>query len=185
MIHRRCNVSYDKYDKGINDMKLYVMRHGQASFTAPSDELRELTDQGREESIIMARWLATKESDFSVTFVSPYVRAKQTYECVIENFNIPVHHYCLDDLTPESSPSRCGDALLAYCAEHCSDNAADNALVVSHLPLVGLLISDLCKGEFVSSFTTSSIACIDIDLDSWKGSLLWHRTFNDVLMGAS
>jgi len=157
------------------------MRHGQASFTAPSDELRELTELGREESMVMARWLAIKESGFSVTFASPYIRAKQTYECVINNFNMPVHHYELDDLTPESSPSRCGDALLAYCSEH----NADNALVVSHLPLVDLLISDLCKGEFVSSFTTSSIACIDIDLENWKGSLLWHRTFHDVLMGAS
>jgi len=162
-------------------MKLYVMRHGQASFTASSDKLRELTDQGREESSIMARWLAIKESIFSVTFASPYTRAQQTYDCVIENFTMPVHHYCLEELTPESSPSKCGETLLAYCALH----EAENALVVSHLPLVDLLVSDLCKGDVVASFSTSSIACMDIDLENWKGSLLWHRTFNDVLMGAT
>lgn len=161
-------------------MKLFIMRHGQAEFNAPSDKLRNLTQQGIEESIVMAKWLLTQQTDFSITFVSPYNRAQQTYNYAIEQIGMVGHHYCLNDLSPESSPKMCGDALLAYCAHH----NASSALVVSHLPLVALLVGDLCKGDIMPSFSTSSIACVDIDLDTWQGSLLWHRTFNDVLNGA-
>jgi len=160
-------------------MKLYIMRHGQAQLTAPSDQLRALTEQGEQESMIMAKWLTKQVKQFPLSFVSPYVRAQQTYQTVINEFNAPGHHYCLDELTPESSPQMCGDALLAYCAQH----NVENALVVSHLPLVALLVNDLCKGDEMPSFSTSSIACLDIDLAQWQGHLIWHKTFNDVVMG--
>ena len=162
-------------------MKLYIMRHGQAQLTASSDKLRDLTAQGQQESVIMAKWLASQQGEFDITFASPYIRAKHTYDLVITSFKAPEHHYVLNELTPESSPEMCGDALLAYCAQH----KAASVLVVSHLPLVALLVSDLCKGDVVPSFSTSSIACLEIDLDTWRGNLLWHKTFNDVLMQVS
>ncbi|MCG7531715.1 phosphohistidine phosphatase SixA [Psychrobium sp. MM17-31] len=161
-------------------MKLYIMRHGQAQITASSDSARQLTPQGHQETEIMAKWLRSNEQGFDLTFVSPYVRAKQTFDNVINEFVMPEHHYELDELTPDSNPQMCGDALLAYCAQH----KANSALVVSHLPLVGLLVNDLCRGDLVPAFATSSIACLDIDLESWQGNLLWHKTVNQVLMGA-
>lgn len=160
-------------------MKLYIMRHGQAQLSASSDQARELTPQGIEETSLMAKWLAGNESTFDVSFVSPYIRAKQTYDVVLNQYVMPEHHYCLNELTPESNPSTCGDALLAYCSQH----KAVNALVVSHLPLVGLLVNDLCHGGIVPSFSTSSVACLDIDLDNWQGCLLWHKSVHDVLLG--
>jgi phosphohistidine phosphatase len=39
-------------------MKIYIMRHGQAGMNAKTDEQRPLTEQGIEESIHMAGWLA-------------------------------------------------------------------------------------------------------------------------------
>jgi len=66
---------------------------------------------------------------------------------------------------------------LAYCAQV----GASSALVVSHLPLVGLLVADLCKGAMMPSFTTSSIACVELDLDNWQGQLLWHESYQDVI----
>ncbi len=161
-------------------MKLYIMRHGQAQISAPSDSQRALTPLGQEQTAIMAKWLRNTASSFDVAFVSPYKRALQTFDIVSQQVRMSGHHYCLEELTPESNPSTCGDALLAYCAEH----KATNAFAVSHLPLVGLVINDLCRGDFVPAFTTSSIACLDIDLVEWQGRLLWHRTLDDVLMGA-
>ncbi|MGB1297001.1 MAG: phosphohistidine phosphatase SixA [Psychrobium sp.] len=161
-------------------MKLYIMRHGQAQITAPSDSARQLTPQGHQETEIMAKWLATKEQFFSASFVSPYCRAQQTIEIVSREFKMSEHHLVLDELTPEANPQTCGDTLLAYCAQY----KTENALVVSHLPLVGLLVNDLCRGDLVPAFSTSSIACLDIDLDNWQGTLCWHKTVNEVLMGA-
>lgn len=160
-------------------MKLYIMRHGQAELTASSDQQRELTIKGIEETSIMAKWLKSKQPTFDISFVSPYIRAQQTFDIISQNCPMNGHHYCLNELVPEASPANCGDVLLAYCAQHC----VKSALVVSHLPLVSLLISDLCKGDIVPTFSTSSIACIDIDLDSWMGNLIEHRSLKQILMG--
>lgn len=158
-------------------MKLYIMRHGQAQISAPTDQERELTDVGRQESHVMAAWLAKQQPQFDITFVSTYVRAQQTFAIAKACIDNEPQHHVLAELTPDSSPEMCGDALLAYCAQA----GATSALVVSHLPLVGLLVADLCKGAVMPSFSTSSIACVELDLDSWQGQLLWHRSFQDVL----
>ena len=160
-------------------MKLYIMRHGQAQIAAPSDSERELTIQGQIETDVMVKWLGNMAQSFDISFVSPYRRALQTFNIVSQELEMSVHHYCLNELTPESNPSSCADALLAYCAEH----KANKAIVVSHLPLVGLLVNDLCRDDFVPAFTTSSIACLEIDLNVWQGTLLWHKTVDEVLMG--
>ncbi|NRA62535.1 MAG: phosphohistidine phosphatase SixA [Psychrobium sp.] len=160
-------------------MKLYIMRHGQAQATASSDEARALTDVGCQESQLMATWLATQQPQFDLTFASPYLRAEQTFATVAPAFSGAPTHHVLQELTPESSPASCGDAVLAYCAQA----KASSALVVSHLPLVALLVADLCGNKAMPSFTTSSIACIELDLDSWQGNLLWHKKVQDVLTG--
>lgn len=158
-------------------MKLYIMRHGQAQPVAPTDKQRELTETGRQETTIMATWLAKHQRQFDITFVSPYVRAQQTYQITKTIFDNTPQHHVLEELTPDSSPELCGDTLLAYCAQ----TKASSALVVSHLPLVGLLVSDLCKGAIMPSFSTSSIACVELDLDNWQGQLLWHESYQEVL----
>ena len=151
------------------------MRHGQAQMVAPTDAERMLTTAGEQETHSMSQWLA-KLTTIEATFASPYVRAQQTREIMSENSQSIVNRWQLDELTPESDPASCGDILLAYCAQH----KMDNALVVSHLPLVSLLITDLCPGAVITHFPPSSIACLDIDLDSWQGKLLWHKHYDDI-----
>ncbi len=158
-------------------MKLYIMRHGQAQPVAPSDKERVLTETGRQESLIMTKWLAKHQTNFDLTFVSPYLRALETFEIASQIIENKPQHHVLEELTPDSSPETCGDTLLAYCAQI----KATSALVVSHLPLVGLLVADLCKGAIMPSFTTSSIACVELDLENWQGELLWHESYQDVV----
>jgi len=157
-------------------MKLYIMRHGQAETVAQSDKDRCLSQTGIDQSEAVAKWLAQQNTQFDISFVSPYIRALQTHQEVIKWLAPPTFHYVLDELTPESDPASSGDSLLAYCAEH----NASSALVVSHLPLVGLLISDLCPGIVLPSFSTSSVACLEIDLENWRGTLLWHKGYQHV-----
>ena len=172
-------------------MKLYIMRHGQAQLAAESDKARNLTPTGRDQSTFVAKWLAMNDTDFDITFVSPYNRALETYQLVSEHtgslkskslqHKSAQHHFVLEELTPESDPASCGDSLLAYCAQH----KAESALVVSHLPLVGLLISDLCPSVVIANFATSSVACLEIDLENWQGKLLWHKSYEQLSMPQS
>ena len=49
------------------------------------------------------------------------------------------------------------------------------ALVISHLPLVGYLVSELCPGETPPMFTTSAIASVTLD-ESGKGTFNWQMS---------
>ena len=48
---------------------------------------------------------------------------------------------------------------------------AHAVLVISHLPLVGYLVSELCPQEAPPMFATSAIACVEFDADACEGKL--------------
>ncbi len=48
-----------------------------------------------------------------------------------------------------------------------------NILVISHLPLVGYVVAELCPTVSAPMFSTSTIACVDFDLSTgWE--MLWQ-----------
>lgn len=64
-------------------MKIYIMRHGQAGMNAKTDEQRPLTEQGIEESIHMAGWLAPQlAGSLNLVIHSNYLRARQTWQAI-------------------------------------------------------------------------------------------------------
>jgi phosphohistidine phosphatase len=56
-----------------------------------------------------------------------------------------------------------------------ANEGVKTALVVSHLPLVGYLVSELCPGETPPMFTTSAIACVTLDANG-KGEFNWQMS---------
>lgn len=122
-------------------MQVFIMRHGDAALDAASDSVRPLTVCGCDES----RQMATAERskvDIERVLVSPYLRAEQTLEIVGECMNLPKDVDVMPELTP------CGDVgmVSAYLQALANEGVA-TALVVSHLPLVGYLVSELCPGK--------------------------------------
>ncbi|VVJ57743.1 Phosphohistidine phosphatase sixA [Klebsiella pneumoniae] len=118
----------------------------------------------------MATWLKGQKVDIERVLVSPYLRAEQTLDIVGECMNLPKHVDVMPELTP------CGDVgmVSAYLQALANEGVA-TALVVSHLPLVGYLVSELCPGETHPMFTTSAIACVTLDADG-KGEFLWQKS---------
>lgn len=152
-------------------MYVFIMRHGDASLDSISDAARELTPRGCIESQKIAYWLEQQEPDIDSVLVSPYIRAEQTLKVVREYLTLPNNEEVLDELTPS------GDvALVASYIQVLSIQGHKSVLVVSHLPLVGYLVSDLCPGQTPSMFATSSIACVNWDNQTEKGSLLWQTS---------
>lgn len=123
-------------------MQVFIMRHGDAALDAASDSVRPLTVCGCDESRQMATWLKGQKVDIERVLVSPYLRAEQTLEIVGECMNLPKDVDVMPELTP------CGDVgmVSAYLQALANEGVA-TALVVSHLPLVGYLVSELCPGE--------------------------------------
>ncbi|USE39289.1 phosphohistidine phosphatase SixA [Endozoicomonas sp. SCSIO W0465] len=133
-------------------MKLIIMRHGQASWSAPSDQERSLTGQGLREVRDTTALLAGQRVD--CVFASPYLRAQQTGHIVAEGFGLKVT--TLDELEPDGDPSKVLDAL--------PDSGV--VLLASHMPMVSYLVGLLCDGtpKLGPSFQTGMALVLEVEM---------------------
>jgi phosphohistidine phosphatase len=150
-------------------MQVFIMRHGDAALEAASDSARPLTLCGCNESRQMASWLNSQTPDIGKVLVSPYLRAGQTLATVREALDLPQNQDVLSELTPGGDPGQVALHLQALAVQ-----GVKAVLVISHLPLVGYLVSELCPQEAPPMFATSAIACIDFNADECEGKLLWQ-----------
>ena len=150
-------------------MKVFIMRHGEAEVVASSDETRRLTDYGRKQSISQGQWLKTHLNLTALSvkkvIVSPYVRAQETFELVnsaLDNI--------LNDVEIWSGITPYGNAMLV--ADYLSvlqEQGIESVLLVSHLPLVGGIVSELYGKRNPISFYPSTI--VQIDWNGEKGTI--------------
>jgi phosphohistidine phosphatase len=151
-------------------MQVFIMSHGDAALDAASDSVRPLTTCGCDESRQMATWLKGQKVDIERVLVSPFLRAEQTLNVVGECMNLPTEIDVLPELTP------CGDVgLVSAYLQALANEGVASALVVSHLPLVGYLVSELCPGEAPPMFSTSAIANVTLDA-SGQGQFNWQMS---------
>jgi len=150
-------------------MKIYIMRHGQAGLYAESDEARELTEVGRDDSAKMAAWLAKFEPQLDCVLFSPYVRATQTWHVVRNFFELGNVEVC-NDITPYGDAQDVADYVTALVEQH----QYEHVLLVSHLPVVSYLTAALTTDNSLPSFATSAIACIEVSQSESK--LTWIQS---------
>ena len=142
------------------------MRHGDAVLGADDDASRALTSLGREQSRAMAIWLHQQMPHVDRVLVSPYLRARQTWQTISELFGaVPCEE--LDELVPHGHATLVCDYLRALEGE------VNNVLIISHLPLVGYLVADLCPIQAPPMFVTS--AMVAVELTDGRGGLLWQQ----------
>lgn len=150
-------------------MQVFIMRHGDAALEAASDSVRPLTLCGCDESRQMASWLNGQALDIERVLVSPYLRAGQTLATVREALTLPEGQDVLPELTPGGDPG-----LVACYLQTLANEGVKSVLVISHLPLVGYLVSELCPQEAPPMFATSAIACVNFDPANCEGKLEWQ-----------
>lgn len=151
-------------------MQVFIMRHGDAALDAASDSVRPLTTNGCDESRLMANWLKGQKVEIERVLVSPFLRAEQTLEEVGDCLNLPSSAEVLPELTP------CGDVgLVSAYLQALTNEGVASVLVISHLPLVGYLVAELCPGETPPMFTTSAIASVTLD-ESGNGTFNWQMS---------
>jgi len=153
-------------------LNLFVLRHGEASYAAASDDERELTPAG----IAQTAEIIMRQQEFIpndiVVFSSSLIRAKQTADIVCDLCSLqPATIW--DDLRPESSLERLLKKLQKLDAK--------NILLVSHQPLVGGMINSLAAlapGQHVMG--TSALAHLSgNDILPACLDLQWLRQPND------
>lgn len=148
-------------------MQVYIMRHGEAAESSGCDSLRPLTHCGSDEVSQMGSLLNHKQPKIEALIVSPYLRALQTQKILTPLFATLAEPTILSDLAPSGDAEKVSDYLHALAL-----SGIQSVLVVSHLPLVGYLVANLCPDEAPPMFATAGIAHIEYDPLSAKGQLL-------------
>ena len=139
-------------------MLVFVMRHGQAEPHADSDASRALTSYGVSEVAASAKQYLLDHA-FDYVFVSPYLRAQQSWQTIQEQGLQYTHLKTVDWITPEASVSMAMDELLAI------PGSAEKILLVCHQPFVGKFTTCLCDGnEFGLPIATAGITVSETDV---------------------
>lgn len=155
-------------------MKLYIMRHGDASAAQPGqkDADRILSAEGEREALTNAKWLADRVQNQALDLVisSPYARARNTATIVHSVLASDTQELC-NDVTPDGVPAQFISYLQAIVDHHDIDTTDGRVLVVSHMPFVCYLVAELDHRVQPPIFPTAGIAEIDFDVDAGKGKL--------------
>lgn len=151
------------------------MRHGDAinhdDPSVTSDEMRELTGKGREESELMARMLVRLGIAPDLVLTSPLARARQTAEIVTDVIGHASGPSVSDELAP-------GGSLTGILNDILSHGRPQQSVLVGHMPGVGQLIGLFAWQDawLVKRFRTAEICRIDMPDDGpvpGAGDLRW------------
>lgn len=149
-------------------MNIYIMRHAEAGYSASSDSTRPLTPFGEQQCSSIAHWLKTQNIDFDLCLVSPYLRAQQTLAIIADTVTVKqTDTNAL--LTPSGSAMHIVDNLMMLPL-----TGIQSVLIVSHLPLVGYLVNELCPHIQPPMFSTADIVCISLS-QAGTGQLEWFQ----------
>ncbi|QPC84291.1 phosphohistidine phosphatase SixA [Phototrophicus methaneseepsis] len=154
-------------------MKLYLMRHGQASNMADSDHARPLTQKGEERTKSTAKVLAKLEITPTAIYASPRVRAQQTAAIIAEALNMTV--------TTQESLNFDFDlkALEKILGEQ--EDPDHDLILVGHNPSMSDVLQQLTGVN--TNMKTGAIACIEVDLEILRASML-HWLVTPKIFGA-
>jgi phosphohistidine phosphatase len=146
-------------------MRLYFMRHGEASDDAPSDDLRPLTDNGRAR-LLNAGKVLRKILDVDTVYSSPRVRARQTAEIIAEAIGKSVT--IRDELNFNFSIEALKILITGY------DEDA-RLLLVGHNPSISEVVQNMTGANI--NLKTGAIACVEVYPVALKGGTLkWLLT---------
>lgn len=151
-------------------MNIFLLRHGHALAEAPSDRERPLSAQGELEvhKVCQASYDDLKKVEH--VFYSPFLRAKKTAE-ITEQYLTASQEQC-DLLRPSGRVDSVIDFLYGAA------DAYDSVLLVSHQPLIGMLVDALGGFETgryrMGTASLASFSCNPVARDCCELNWLKH-----------
>ncbi|WP_309398937.1 phosphohistidine phosphatase SixA [Cerasicoccus maritimus] len=137
-------------------MKLFLLRHAEATYDAPTDQARQLTPKGERSIAKLCDRLKTKEfSQLAVIYHSTLVRARQTAELFRDEMQLKTPLQERTGLAPMDDPIALG-AFLLECKE--------DAMLVGHNPHLTMLSAWLLTGSPFTDcidFKKSGLLCLE------------------------
>ena len=152
-------------------MNIYILRHGQAEMQQTTDAARRLTEKGRADTHSVLQKTIARVANLKQLWASPLVRAQQTALIAQEYFPSLVVK-TTELLIPEASSL----ALYGWLNQLQEDESSEaSVLLVSHQPLVGRVINQLCGvASDYYPMSTSSLAALKVEIISPElAEFLW------------
>lgn len=152
-------------------MLLYVFRHGIAidrgDPECPPDSDRFLTEKGVRRTRRATEGLVRLDAAPDLVICSPWTRAVQTAELVLEAFGLSEAQLICDaDLLPMSNP--------ATILHKLADLDVEAVMLVGHAPHLDLVLDELSDGALIQPLTKAGAACMELDpRRPTRGLLRW------------
>ena len=126
---------------------------------ANSDKERHLNANGKEQALMQGTWLKSTALSFDKVLVSPYARALETFAQVNSVYDQTLSDKLdiWDAITPYGDSGVVGNDLSVLV-----EDGLQNVLLISHLPLVGDIVKELC-GRNPANFYPATIVEIHLD----------------------
>ncbi len=144
------------------------MRHGQASYNGELDAIRPLTEQGKLEATLMAGWMMKMNFIPDRIWVSPYKRAQQTCQQVIQKLTFNDAPETVNIITPSGVANDVHD----YIDGDLAVNPCQKLLIISHMPLVSFLVGELSRQQQSPIFQTAGVCEVEYDLATMTGNIV-------------
>ncbi|KAB2921459.1 MAG: phosphohistidine phosphatase SixA [Bacteroidetes bacterium] len=142
-------------------MKLYFLRHGEASNRAATDADRELTELGAADAVRAGAFLAAKRIVLTRVLTSPLLRAQQTADRVLSSLG-PVPREVTEHLVPSSDPRNLYHLLRSFTNE-------SRILLVTHEPFVSRCIAELISGSEAAQVQMKPATLAYVETDGVPG----------------
>ena len=124
-------------------MDIYLIRHGDALALGESgstvDADRPLTALGQGQAHAVGKSLLDQGVSLDKVVTSPFLRARQTAEFILEELTPPPELHVCDDLVPEGKPRK--------VARFLRNLGPEQVGLVGHMPQLGLLAAWLIGGK--------------------------------------
>ncbi len=136
--------------------RVFIGRHGEASFNAPSDRERPLTERGIKATRDLAERHKDAYAEVTEIWCSHLVRARET--AAIYGKLLGLTPQPKDFLAPDCEPEEVLKELNAH-------QQTGDLMIVSHQPLVGDLVSWLCAGNVFDGHPYSTSEMLQLEAE--------------------
>ncbi|NVJ85322.1 MAG: histidine phosphatase family protein [Algoriphagus sp.] len=139
--------------------RLFLMRHGEASFSADLDFDRSLTPKGKSKVAHVSARLNELAPEIAQLYCSPARRTLETAGIVAER--VVIKHQKFEKSIYEGDLENLMDLL------ENTPSKFNEVLFVGHNPLISLFAANLSDGDYLN-MQPGDLIYIEFPLDSWK-----------------
>jgi phosphohistidine phosphatase len=145
--------------------QLFLLRHGEASFSSSLDFDRELTDRGREKTFRLGQTIKSADLKVDFMFCSEAKRTQDTADLIHKSIEISE-----SQITKKIYD---GDLKTLISLLEKTPAHSQNCLLVGHNPTISLLLAHITESHYLG-LQPGMMAIIDLSIADW--SMIGHRT---------